>query len=116
MRNVEIVQRIAQELGSTTAQAETAVEALLAAVKAALQQGKPVTLRHLDTWQVRDTRAPMGRTPRTGAAAAIAARRVVRFTASQMLKQAVAGAVPPPLGRSDAAGWPPWCAACQATA
>jgi nucleoid DNA-binding protein len=107
MRKVEIVQRIAQELGSTTAKAEAAVEALLAAVKAALQQGEPVTLRHLGTWQVRDTRAHMGRNPRTGAAAAIAARRVVRFTASQTLKQAVAGAAYPPGGAppSDRGHW-----------
>jgi nucleoid DNA-binding protein len=95
MRKVEIVQRIAQELGCPTAKAEAAVEALLAAVKTALQHGEPVTLRHFGTWQVRAKRARMGRNPRTGAAAAIPARRVVRFTASQTLKQAVAGAAHP---------------------
>src|SRR5713226_2827671 len=90
MKKVEIVQRIAQELGCTTTKAEAAVEAILAAVKAALQQGEPVTLRHFGTWQVRAKRTRMGRNPRTGAAAAIAARRVVRFTAAPTLKQAVA--------------------------
>jgi integration host factor subunit alpha len=42
---------------------------------------------------VRAKRARVGRNPKTGAAAAIAARRVVRFTAGATLKQRVAGAV-----------------------
>jgi len=37
----------------------------------------------------------VGRNPKTGAAAAIRARRVVRFLAGQPFKQAIAGAVPP---------------------
>jgi nucleoid DNA-binding protein len=89
MKKVEMVQRIVQELGCTTAKAEAAVKAILAAVKAALQQGEPVTLRRLGTWQVRAKHARMGRNPRTGAAAAIPARRVVRFTAAPTFKQAV---------------------------
>ena len=92
MRKMEIVQRIAQELGCTTAKAAAAVEAILAAVKAALQQGEPVTLRGVGTFHVRAKRARIGRNPRTGAAAAIPARRVVRFTAGKPFKQAVAGA------------------------
>jgi nucleoid DNA-binding protein len=40
---------------------------------------------------VRAERVQIGRNPRTGGAAAIAARRVVRFTAAQTLKQVVAG-------------------------
>jgi DNA-binding protein HU-alpha len=95
MKKVEMVQRIVQEFGCTTAKAEAAVEAILAAIKAALQQGEPVILRRFGTLQVRAKRARMGRNPRTGAAADIAARRVVRFTAGQPFKQAVAGAAHP---------------------
>ncbi len=92
MRKAEMVQRIAEEMGCTKVQADEAVEAILATVKEALQQGEPVILRRFGTWQVRAKRARGGRNPRTGAAAAIAARRVVRFTAAQTLKQVVAGA------------------------
>jgi len=92
MRKVEIVQRIAQELACTTSTAEAAVEAVLVAIKEALQQGEPVILRRFGTWQVRDKRARMGRNPKTGEATAIAARRVVRFTAGQPFKQTVAEA------------------------
>ena len=61
----------------------------------ALQQGEPVILRRFGTWQVRAKRARVGRNPKTGAAAAIPARRVVRFVVSQTLKQAVAGVASP---------------------
>ena len=47
-------------------------------------------LRRFGTWQVRAKRARVGRNPKTGTAAAIAARRVVRFVVSRTLKQAVA--------------------------
>jgi nucleoid DNA-binding protein len=95
MRKVEIVQRIAADTEIPQVQADAAVEAILAAVKDALRQGEPVILRRLGTWQVRAKRARVGRNPRTGAAAAIPARRVVRFTASQTLKQVVAGVASP---------------------
>jgi len=95
MRKAEIVQRIVEELGCTNVQADEAVEAILATIKEALRHGGPVILRRFGTWQVRAKRARMGRNPRTGAAAAIAARWVVRFTAGQLFKQAVAGAVNP---------------------
>jgi nucleoid DNA-binding protein len=90
MRKREIVQRIAEALGGSNVQAEAAVEAVLVTIRAALQQGEPVILRRFGTWQVRAKRARVGRNPKTGAAAAIPARRVVRFVVAQTLKQEVA--------------------------
>ena len=92
MRKAEIVQRIAQALACPTAQAEAAVEAILSTIKASLRQGDPVIVRGFGRWQVRGKQARVGRNPKTGAVAAIAARRVVRFTAGQPFKQAVDGA------------------------
>ncbi len=89
MRKAEIVQRIAQELACTTARAEAAVEAILSTIKASLQQGEPVIVRRFGTWQVRGKLVRVGRNPKTGAVATIAARLVVRFTAGQPFKQAV---------------------------
>jgi integration host factor subunit alpha len=54
-----------------------------------------VILRRFGTWHVQAKRARVGRNPKTGAAATIAARRIVRFTASQTLKQVVAGMATP---------------------
>src|SRR5262245_53054280 len=93
MRKAELVQRIAEELGGTTTKAEAAVEALLSTMKAALQQGESITLRHFGTLTVRAKRARMGRNPKTGADAAIPARRVVRFKAAKPFKQVVAGTI-----------------------
>ena len=92
MIKAEMVQRIAQELACTTAQAAAAVEAILTTIKASLRQGEPVIVRRFGTWQVRAKRARVGRNPKTGAVAVIAARRVVRFTAGQPFKQAVEAA------------------------
>jgi nucleoid DNA-binding protein len=88
MRKAAIVRRVAEALGSTNEQAEAAVEAVLATIKEALQQGEPVILRRFGTWHVRAKRARLGRNPKTGTAAAIPARRVVRFVVSRTLKQA----------------------------
>jgi len=95
MRKVDLAQRIAEATACTNAQAEKAVEAILATIKAELQQGASVILRRFGTFHVRATPARVGRNPRTGAAAAIAARRVVRFTAAQTLKHLVDDATVP---------------------
>jgi nucleoid DNA-binding protein len=104
MKKREMVQRIAADTEITHVQADAAVEAILAAVKEALRQGEPVILRRFGTWQVRAKRARVGRNPKTGAAAAIPARRVVRFTAGQRFKQAVAGAAHPVGGAGEPGG------------
>ena len=93
MRKVDIIRRIVEETACTQAQADAAVTAILATVKEGLQEGDPVLLRRFGTFRVRAKRARVGRNPRSGAAAAIAARRVVRFIASPTLKQVVDAAV-----------------------
>lgn len=91
MRKVDIVRRVAEETGCTTTQAAETVDAILATVKEGLQQGESVTLRRFGTFRVRAKRARVGRNPRTGAPAGIAARRVVRFTPSPVFKHVVDG-------------------------
>ena len=49
MRKAEIVQRVAEALGSTNVQAEGAVTAVLVTIKQALQQGDPVILCRFGT-------------------------------------------------------------------
>jgi nucleoid DNA-binding protein len=104
MKKVEMVQRIAEDTEITHVQAAAAVEAILTAIKEALRQGEPVILRRFGTFAVRAKRARIGRNPKTGAAAAIAARRVVRFTAGKPFKQAVAGAAHPVGGAGPPGG------------
>ena len=70
MRKVDIVRRIAEETACTTARAEHAVAAILA-VKEGLQQGDTVILRRFGTFHMRAKRARVGRSPRSGDAAAM---------------------------------------------
>jgi len=89
MRKVEIVTRIADEIGLTQVQAEKIVNAILQEIKDGLQRGEPVTLRRFGSFQVRAKRARMGRNPKTGEAAGIPARRVVRFKPGEHFRESV---------------------------
>jgi nucleoid DNA-binding protein len=91
MRKADIVRRIADATNLTQVQAEEVVEAIFDAIKSALQQGDSVILRRFGTFDVRAKRARMGRNPKTGDEAAIAARRVVRFKCGNQFKAAVNG-------------------------
>ena len=89
MRKAEIVIRIAGETDLTQVQAEKAVNAILQEIKDGLQRGEPVTLRRFGSFEVRAKRARMGRNPKTGEAAGIPARRIVRFKSGRRFKEAV---------------------------
>ena len=93
MRKSEIVRRIAEETGLTLTKAEEAVNTVFDEIKGALAQGESVIVRRFGSFEVRDKRARVGRNPKTGEAAAIPARRVVRFKSENEFKAAANGAV-----------------------
>jgi nucleoid DNA-binding protein len=97
MRKAEIVCRIAEAKELSQVQAEKAVDAVLYEIKSALQQGDSVILRRFGTFHVRAKRARIGRNPKTGEEATIAARRVVRFKSGNVFKVAVNGATAEPV-------------------
>jgi integration host factor alpha subunit len=89
MRKIELAKRIAEETGLPAVKVEQVVEAILEAIKDALSREESVILRRFGTFDVRAKRARVGRNPKTGEAAEIAARRVVRFKSGQVFKDAV---------------------------
>ena len=91
MRKADIVRRIAEATALTQVKSEEAVEVIFDQIKSALQQGDSVILRRFGTFDVRTKRARVGRNPKTGAEAVIAARRVVRFKSGNLFKHAVNG-------------------------
>ena len=97
MRKADIVRRIADATDLTQVQAEDALDAIFDEIKNALQQGDSVILRRFGTFDVRAKRARMGRNPKTGKQAAIAARRVVRFKSGNQFKAAVNGSATEPV-------------------
>jgi nucleoid DNA-binding protein len=95
MWKAEMAQRVARHSVAPTFTRKKQSRGILTTITEALRQGEPVILRRCGTWQVRATRARVGRNPKTGAAAAMPARRVVRFVVSQTLQQVVAGVASP---------------------
>jgi nucleoid DNA-binding protein len=91
MRKADIARRIGDATALTQVKAEEVVEAVLDEMKSALQQGDSVILRRFGTFAVRAKRARMGRNPKTGEAAVIPARRVVRFKSGSRFKAGVNG-------------------------
>jgi nucleoid DNA-binding protein len=97
MRKADIVRRLADATDLTQVQAEEGVEAIFDAIKSTLQQGDSIILRRFGTFDVRAKRARVGRNPKTGEQAAIAARRVVRFKSGNPFKAAVNGSTAEPV-------------------
>ncbi len=69
------------------------MDAVIDMVAERLTAGETVMISGFGTFAARDNSARMGRNPKIGEAAAISARRVVVFRASQILKQRVASAM-----------------------
>jgi nucleoid DNA-binding protein len=89
MRKIELAKCIAEETGLTAVKAEQVVDAILEVIKDALRREESVILRRFGTFDVLAKRARVGRNPKTGEAAEIVARRVVRFKSGQVFKDAV---------------------------
>jgi integration host factor subunit alpha len=67
-------------------EAKKMVELFFEEIKGSLEQGKPVKISAFGKFELRDKTSRPGRTPKTGEAIPITARRVVTFRASQKLK------------------------------
>ena len=75
---------VSARLGVPAGDCRACLEAFLGAVVASLSAGRSVTLRGFGTWSLRH-RVARGnaRNPKTGVAARVPARRVVRFVAAE---------------------------------
>jgi len=89
MNKQEIIDKIATDTGTTKLAAAAAVESLLESITRALKRGDPITFVGFGTFRTSQRRARNARNPRTGDPIRIPKRRVVRFTAGKLLKNAV---------------------------
>ena len=78
------------ETGITKKQAAASVDAIIAAIKEALTKGEDVRLVGFGTFSVKKRKARTGRSPQTGKALKIPAKKVVRFAPGKGLKDIVA--------------------------
>lgn len=86
---MDLVEKVAATIGSTKADAERAVEAIIDMITNSLKGGQEVSIAGLGIFEAKMRAGRMGRNPRTGAAIQIKAMRVPKFRASKTLKDAV---------------------------
>jgi DNA-binding protein HU-beta len=89
MTKAELIASIGKEAKISKAAAEKAVNAFTNALTKALKKGDKLTLTGFGTFSVAKRRARIGRNPQTGKEIKIAATRVAKFKAGNLLKSAV---------------------------
>lgn len=90
----ELVNRIFAEMGTTVSQADVLeiVQKTIDYIAEALVKGDRVVLRNFGSFFIKDVAPKVGRNPRTpDKTISIPARRVVRFKAGKVLRDAVDG-------------------------
>lgn len=89
MNKDKLVDVVSVKLGSTKAEAERAVNAIIDEITAALSRGEEVSLTGFGAFEVSSRKARAGVNPRTGEKIQIAAIKVPKFRAGKNLKEAV---------------------------
>ncbi|MCK9200620.1 MAG: HU family DNA-binding protein [Gallionella sp.] len=92
MNRKELIDALAEKTGSTKADADRNIAALIDIVTATLKKGDSIALVGFGTFEVRKRAARTGRNPATGAELKIKASKVPAFKAGKALKDAVNGA------------------------
>ncbi len=85
----DVVDAVADATGSSKADANRAVDAVIDCIKGSLAAGKSVGLIGFGTFEVRERAAREGRNPQTGATIKIEAKKVPAFKAGKGLRDAV---------------------------
>lgn len=93
MNKKQLVEQVAAATTTDQLPAAAAVDAVLAAITAALAAGEQVTLPAFGTFEVRERAARTGRNPQTGETMEIAASRQPAFRAAPALERPVYGGV-----------------------
>ena len=82
----ELIKAVSARTGLTQTDSEIAINAIITEMGEALFAGQKVELRGLGSFSITNKAERMGRNPKTGEDAIIAARKVVKFTCSTVLK------------------------------
>lgn len=89
MNKSELIEKMAQSADMTKADAERALNSLVATVTDELANGGDVSLVGFGTFKVNERAARTGRNPQTGETIQIAAAKVPAFKAGKAIKDAV---------------------------
>ncbi len=91
MTKSQLVQKLAEAAELNKKQADVTLQALVELTVATVRKGDPVKIPGLGTFRKVQTKARMGRTPQTGEAIKIPARKKVRFSVAKTFKESVLG-------------------------
>jgi len=91
MNKSELIEKMAQSADMTKADAERALNSLVATITDELANGGDVSLVGFGTFKVNERAARSGRNPQTGETIQIAAAKVPAFKAGKAIKDAVNG-------------------------
>jgi DNA-binding protein HU-beta len=92
MNKSEIIEAISKKFTALKKKdVEAVVEAYYEIVTETLSKGEAVAVKGFGTLSVRERKATTGHNPKTGAKIDIAAKKVLKFTPSSNLKNAVEG-------------------------
>jgi len=89
MNKADIINKVHEELGVTKADAERAVETMLASIVETLVSGQEVSIAGLGIFSAKMRNKRTARNPRTGETIEVPAMRVPKFRAAKALKDAV---------------------------
>lgn len=91
MTKPELIDKLAEEAGTTKAQAERDLTALYSIITSALVGGDSVAIPGIGKFEVKERAERKGRNPSTGESVIIPASKAVTFKATKTLKDAVRG-------------------------
>ena len=83
----DLIQRVAERTGLPRTKAESAVDAIFEAMKAALTANDRIELRGFGVFNVKPRKTGVGRNPRTGAEVSINPGKAVRFKPGKDLQR-----------------------------
>ena len=89
MTKAEIIDRLCERIGFSKHAASEVVQSIFAILKERLEKGEQVKISGFGNFAVRVKHPRTGRNPQTGEAIMISGRRVLSFTASPVLKDAI---------------------------
>lgn len=89
MNKIELISAVQKTLGSSKADAERAVNAVIDGIKTGVKKAKVVQLIGFGTFKVASRKARLGVNPKTGEKIKIKASKTVKFVAGKSFKELV---------------------------
>ena len=89
MTKTDLIAQVAEKTSLTKKDSAAAIDAVFAAITAALAQGDGLSLTGFGSFAVAERAAKEGRNPKTGEKMAIAASKTVKFKPGKSLKDSI---------------------------